>query len=51
MKLRRFTDAGVAKMRTYLPVVKELNDVDAAMLASEPFTRDAVPDNARRPVW
>lgn len=51
MKLRRFTDAGVAKTRAFLAAVKESNDVDAVMLDGEPFTRDAAPDKARRPVW
>ena len=51
MKLRRFTDAVVAKTRAYLAAVKESNDVDAVMLDGEPFTRDAAPDKARRPVW
>ena len=32
MKLRRFTDAGVAKACAFLPAVKESNDVDAVML-------------------
>ena len=41
MKLRRFTDAGVAETRAYLAAVKELNAVDAVTLDGEPFNRDA----------
>ena len=51
MKLRRFADVCLSKTRTYLAAVKESNDVDAVMLDGEPFTRDAAPDKARRPVW
>ena len=39
MKLRRFTDAGVAKTRAFLAAVKESNDVDAVTLGGQPFTR------------
>ena len=39
MKLRRFTDAGVAKTRAFLAAVKESNDVDAVTLDCQPFTR------------
>ena len=39
MKLRRFTDAGVAKTREFLAAVKESNDVDAVTLDGQPFTR------------
>ena len=39
MKLRRFTDAGVAKTRAFLAAVKEENNVDAVMLDGKPFTR------------
>jgi hypothetical protein len=41
MKLRRFTDAGVAKTRAFLAAVKESNDVDTVTLDGEPFTRAA----------
>ena len=41
MKLRRFTDAGVAKTRAFLAAVKESNAVDAVTLDGEPFNRDA----------
>ena len=37
MKLRRFTDAGVAKTREFLAAVEESNDVDAVTLDGEPF--------------
>ena len=39
MKLRRFTDAGVAKTRAFLAAVKESNAVDAVKLDGEPFRR------------
>ena len=39
MKLRRFTDAGVAKTRAFLAAVKESNDVDSVTLDGQPFTR------------
>lgn len=39
MKLRRFTDAGIAKVRVFLAAVKESNDVDMVTLDGEPFTR------------
>lgn len=39
MKLRRFTDAGVAKTRAFLAAVKEANNVDAVTLDGEPFMR------------
>ena len=39
MKLRRFTDAGVAKARAFLAAVKESNDVDAVTLDGQPFAR------------
>ena len=39
MKLRRFTDAGVAKTRAFLAAVKESNDVENVTLDGEPFTR------------
>lgn len=42
MKLRRFTDAGVAKTRAFLAAVKESNDVDAVTLDGQPFTRAAL---------
>lgn len=42
MKLRRFTDAGVAKTRAFLAAVKESNDVDTVTLDGEPFTRAAL---------
>ena len=32
MKLRRFTDAGVAKTRAFLAAVKESNDVENVTL-------------------
>jgi hypothetical protein len=41
MKLRRFTDAGVAKTRAFLAAVKEANNVDSVTLDGEPFTRAA----------
>ena len=37
MKLRRFTDAGVAKTREFLAAVEESNDVDAVTLDGAPF--------------
>ena len=42
MKLRRFTDAGVAKTRAFLAAVKESNDVDNITLDGVPFTRAAL---------
>ena len=39
VKLRRFTDAGVAKTRAYLAAVKESNDVENVTLNGQPFTR------------
>ena len=39
MKLRRFTDAGVAKAREFLAAVKESGDVENVMLNGQPFTR------------
>ena len=39
MKLRRFTDKGVAKTRAYLAAVKESNDVDNVTLDGAPFAR------------
>ena len=42
MKLRRFTDAGVAKTREFLAAVEESNDVDAVTLDGQPFTRAAL---------
>ena len=42
MKLRRFTDAGVAKTRAYLAVVKESNDVENVTLNGQPFTRPQI---------
>lgn len=42
MKLRRFTDAGVAKTRAFLAAVKESNDVNAVTLDGQPFTRAAL---------
>ena len=39
MKLRRFTDAGVAKTRAFLAAVKESNDVENVTLDGQPFTR------------
>ena len=39
MKLRRFTDAGVAKTRAFLAAVKEANNVDNVTLDGAPFTR------------
>ena len=41
MKLRRFTDAGVAKARAFLAAVKESNDVENVTLNGQPFTRAA----------
>ena len=42
MKLRRFTDAGVAKTRAYLAAVKESGDVENVTLNGQPFTRAAL---------
>ena len=42
MKLRRFTDAGVAKTRAFLAAVKETNNVDSVTLDGQPFTRAAL---------
>ena len=42
MKLRRFTDAGVAKTREFLAAVKESNDVENVTLNGQPFTRAAL---------
>ena len=42
MKLRRFTDAGVAKTRAFLAAVKEANNVDNVTLDGAPFTRAAL---------
>lgn len=42
MKLRRFTDAGVAKAREFLAAVKEANNVDNVTLDGAPFTRAAL---------
>lgn len=42
MKLRRFTDAGVAKARAFLAAVKESNDVENVTLNGQPFTRAAL---------
>lgn len=39
MKLRRFTDAGIAKTRAFLVAVKEANNVDNVTLDGAPFTR------------
>ena len=39
MKLRRFTDAGVAKTRAFLAAVKESNYVENVTLNGQPFTR------------
>ena len=38
MKLRRFTDAGVAKTREFLAAVKESNDEENVTLNGQPFT-------------
>lgn len=42
MKLRRFTDAGVAKTRAFLAAVKESGDVENVTLNGQPFTRAAL---------
>lgn len=41
MKLRRFTEASVAKVCAFLAAVKESNDVATVTLDGQPFTRAA----------